>query len=576
MLKNTLFLIPFLYTTLVFAQTDSSRAAHTAPDSSKPAAAALPDSGKPATITLVANLDSSKPDSLKPTVLSKDFEYSDSTPARTISDEKLTEWKGQLEGLNESYLETKSIADRLNKIKVSGYVQAQWQLADSAGVPSKAGGDFPFSVANWHDASPPESLRYLDTLASRQRFLVRRARLKTTYDAGTSKYVLEIEVLPAGASIKDANVTLVEPWLKTFSSTFGIMDRPFGFEVPYSSSSLESPERSRIAQTVFPGEKDLGAKLEITPPETMGWLQHFNLKGGLITGMGGNTPSFTEVDKKVDFVGRAGFQIPFYALNMEIDGGFSAYLGTVVNRNDTAYTSKDSLVSTFVMTDQTVQRNSLPDTIITLTDTIKTRGVSLSLGNKDNLFDRTLYGVDAQIYYDIPIIGGASLRGEYLWGKMPGTFVSNSPNYSPAFPLAGLIERKVMGWYLMWVQNIGKTFQGVVKYDVFDPNTDVEGSDIARIFINEINSPPPTHLTTIADLKYSTLGLGFNYYWDENVRLSVYYDIVTNENVNAKNADTLALEYNQISNSPPLPNPLAHYTKDLKDNVFTIRAQVKF
>jgi hypothetical protein len=474
---------------------------------------------------------------------------------------------GKFDGLNESYLETKSTVDKLSRIKVSGYIQTQWQLADSAGVPSMAGGNFSFGKLNWFgndNALPRTSDSLFDTLSTRQRFMIRRARIKTTYETNTSKYVLEFDVLPTGLSIKDANVTLMEPWLKTFSATMGIMDRPFGFEVPYSSSSLETPERTRMAQVVFPGEKDLGAKIEINPNENMGVLQYLNLKAGLFTGMGGNNPSFNEVDNHLDFIGRASFHVPFYDQGLELDGGVSTYAGTVQDRSDLAIYTKPIPKWVAIDGDSVQVKNSLVVTI----------------GNKDKLFDRRLYGIDAQAYYDVPVIGGASLRGEYVWGRMPGTLTSNSPYYvtgnatlNPLNPV-DVLERKVEGWYVMFVQNMGKLLQAVVRYDVFDPNTDASGSDIIAVRVPEEEASASqgnlTHLQTLADLKYSTFGVGLNYFWDSNLRLSLYYDMVTNENVNSRNADTL------ITLSNLAMNPLSHYRKDLKDNVLTFRAQIKF
>jgi hypothetical protein len=99
------------------------------------------------------------------------------------------------------------------------------------------------------------------------------------------------------------------------------------------------------------------------------------------------------------------------------------------------------------------------------------------------------------------------------------------------------------------VQNIGNKVQGVVKYDVFDPNTQVAGADIGR---------PGTNLNA-ADVKFSTLGLGLIYHWDENVKLTAYYDMVKNETINSA-----------------APASLGPYEKDLKDNIFTARVQVKF
>jgi hypothetical protein len=474
----------------------------------------------------------------------------DSTAAKP-ADEEFTKLKGQVDGLNESYLETKTTVDKLAKLKVGGYLQMQWQHADSNGIGSVAGGNFPGT--------------------SNQRFQLRRGRLKTTYDAGTSQYILEFEAVPSAVSLKDAEVILIEPWLKTFSLDAGLMDRPFGFEVGYSSSALESPERSRVYQTMFPGEKDLGAKLEINPNESMGFLSFLNFKGGLYTGtQGGSTPSNAvssapakvtsikdstgkatkdtltislptgktapaangdEVDSTVDFIGRLGFKAPFNDLNFEIDGGVSTYLGMSLSGNDTVYQTNANVLN--------------PTT-----------------GNRNKTFDRQAFGVDAQIYYDIPYIGGLSLRGEYLQGSTPGTINSNKP-YGTAgaavgtdFPNSYMALRNFMGWYVTWVQNFGSKFQTVVKYDVFDPNTDVENPRFddpkAASTLNSANKLSPQ------DLMYNTLGLGAIYYWDSNLKFTVYYDIVNNEEAAASStANTV-------------------WKKDLPDNVLTLRAQVKF
>jgi hypothetical protein len=409
--------------------------------------------------------------------------------------------KGQVESLNESYLTTKATVDKLAKIKVSGYIQAQWQHADSAGAPGVAGGTFPANAD--------------------QRFLLRRGRVKTTYEGSTSRYVLQIDVTPTGVGIKDAYATLMEPWLKTFSATAGVFDRPFGHEISYSSSTRESPERSRVFQAVFPGERDLGAKVEANPTERMGPLQYVNAKAGLFTGMG---PTAQENDKERDFIGRAGFQLPLYALNLSVDGGASVYRGKATSLNDTVLTVG---TGTFVIDGDTASHNKLAT------------------------FARSVTGVDLQVYYTIPVIGdlvgGTALRGEYLWGRTPGTKSSSGPYGAAA---TALVEREFSGWYAILVQNIGDKVQAVVKYDVYDPNTRVSGSEIGAAGAN---------LNT-ADVKFTTVGLGAVYHWDENVKLTAYYDMVENETVNAATTS----------------NSLRPYTKDIKDNVFTARVQVKF
>lgn len=476
-------------------------------------------------------------------------------PAAPAADagEELTKIKGQVDGLNESYLETKTTVDKLAKLKISGYLQAQYQHADSNGIGSVAGGNFPGT--------------------SNQRLQIRRGRLKATYDAGTSKYIAELEIVPSGVSLKDAEVVLIEPWLKTFSLAGGIMDRPFGFEVGYSSSAHETPERSRMAQTIFPGEKDLGVKLDISPNESMGALSWFNLQAGLYTGTaGGSTPSNAvslaptkvvvrdsalkatkdtvvaalangktapsangdEVDSTFDFIGRLGFKLPFNDINLAIDGGVSVYYGNNLSGNDTVYQMSGKVLG-------------------------------FSSGHKNKNFVREAYGADLQLYYDLPVIGGMSLRGEYVEGTLPGTVSSNKPYGTSGaavgadFPNSYMAVRSFNGWYATWVQNIGTKFQTVIRYDIFDPNTDVEGKNITA-------NPSTANRLSAQDLAYNTLGLGLVYYWDSNLKLTAFYDMVTNEEV----ADSVP------DLSGTAPNAFAVWKKDLSDNVFTLRAQMKF
>ena len=412
--------------------------------------------------------------------------------------EELSEMKDAIEGINETMLEMKTVVDALKKIKVSGYIQAQYQAADSPGVASYAGGNFPNNV--------------------KSRYLVRRGRLKVNYDNDLTQYVLQIDVTQSGVGIKDAYISVMEPWFRTASLTAGIFDRPFGFEISYSSSNRESPERSRLFQTLFPGERELGAKLELNSVE--GIFSFLNFKGGFFNGV---LNTANENNRHKDFIGRTGFQLPFQEINLAIDGGFSLYSGKVTNNSKYLYSIDKNSTTKQYLVDSTG---------------------SNYLGN----VGRTYYGADIQIYYDIPTIGGAALRAEYITGEQPGTSASNS-FYNPGSVVTSLYKRKFDGWYVMYLQNIGLKNQFLIKYDVLDPNTDVQGNDIGK---------PGTNLT-IADIKFSTLGIGWIYHWDANVKFLFYYDLVMNEKVNSGTNGSLA-----------------PYKDGLKDNVFTLRMQYKF
>ncbi len=430
-------------------------------------------------------------------------------------EEGLSNVKGSVESLTESYLETKSTVDKLAKIKVSGYIQAQWQYADSLSQASVNGGGF--------------------TATSQERTMIRRARLKTTYQGATSRYVLEFDALPTGLVIKDVNAQITEPWLKAFSLIAGVMDRPFGFEVGYSSSMIELPERTRGSQVLMPGEKDLGGMIEFAGTEQMGLLEHFNFKAGAFTGVGVNNPITTtpasnliENDNEKDFAGRLGFSFPFYDLNLAVDGGVSGYLGKVTN--STAKASETGKVGD------------------TLTWVGKTGKRAL------DAYDRALQGVDAQVYYDIPVIGGLSLRGEYWWGEWAS--VSGNTGLYALGDTNGIYLRNVASWYVMAVQNIGAKNQIALRYDMFDPNTDAEGGDIGKLRTSKLN---------VNDLALSTIGLGWNYFWDDAVRFTLNYDINMNEKANSA-----AVGANAAGSAT-----FKTWTDDVDNNQWTFRMQVK-
>ncbi len=412
---------------------------------------------------------------------------------------EIEEVKGSIEGINETILAMQPTLAALAKIKFTGYIQSQFQLADSDGVKGFAGGDFAAGV--------------------HQRFHLRRARLKMNYDNDLTQFVLQLDVAQGGLAIKDAYVSIKEPWLRTFALTSGVFDRPFGFEISYSSSNREAPERSRMYQILFPGERDLGVKIEAAPES--GPLSFLNFKGGFFNGTRENT---VENDNSKDFIGRLGVSLPFDEANLAIDGGASIYSGNVRSNSRAAWT---------------VSNNKFT--------------VDSSLTNFGKYFERTYMGADVQVYYDIPVVGGMSLRGEYITGKQPGTSASNG-FYNNAWvtsPASGtpLYMRNMAGFYINYIQNIGMKNQFVLKYDEFDPNTDVSGSAIGA-----------DATTSASDVKYTTLGLGWIYHWDANVKFTVYYDMVTNEKVYSGT---------KVASLQP-------FTNDLKDNVLTVRMQYKF
>ena len=157
------------------------------------------------------------------------------------------------------------------------------------------------------------------------------------------------------------------------------------------------------------------------------------------------------------------------------------------------------------------------------------------------------YGVDAQVSVDwLP--GITTFRAEYITGVQPSSSAS-STSVSAAFANGTYVySRKFNGAYFYFLQNVMQTkLQLVVKYDWYDPNTDVKGKEVG---LNGTQSGKPTNST---DIKYSTLGLGAIWRFDQNLKIMAYYDMVTNEKTS-----------------------VSGYTNDVKDNVVTVRLQYRF
>jgi phosphate-selective porin len=423
---------------------------------------------------------------------------------KVSAQEQFDQLKAHNESVDEILLDMKSYLDLARKLKFSGYMQTQYQVSDGIGggpysIGTYAGGAFPTSVGS--------------------RFQVRRGRLKVQYenDLTFSQYVLQIDVTQNGLGIKDAYINIKDPWVKSWNMRMGVFDRPFGFEVGYSSSMRETPERSRMAQTLFPGERELGAMIEFAPE--LGDWTNYNLKLGVFNGV---LPTANENDNRKDIIGRAGFMLPLEDQNISFDGGVSMYYGSVRNNSKFTYTFKES------------QKQFLVDS---------------TTANAGKNYDRQYLGVDAQVIYDIPSLGGISIRGEYNFGSQPGTSASNS-FYNPGGTITSLYQRKFYGYYISLLQNIGTKHQLLLRYDVLDPNSEIKGSDIGT----------PGTSTTLGDLKYSTYGMGYIFHLDDNVKFTFYYELVGNETVNSA-----------TTNAALIP-----YKSDVKDNVFTFRIQYRF
>ncbi len=448
------------------------------------------------------------------------------------------EGKKETDTLTSFIEKIKSDVDFLKRLKISGYVQAQWQKAPQAGIDSYAGGNFSSNADN--------------------RFSLRRGRVKFAYEWDYSQFVLQIDVTEKGVVIKDAYASITDPWTRYFTATAGMFNRPFGYEIAYSSSLRESPERSRFTQTLFPGERDLGAKLLIQAPKTSRF-NFLSLEGGLFNGTG---PTTVDFDSYKDFTGRLAITRNTINEKIRYGLGVSYYRGGWRQGTTTNYQMDE-----VTLTDGQKLNAFHVDTASALGDRLK----------------REYFGADLQLVFDFPF-GITQIRSEYVFGTQPGTSkTSISPIIQPLGD-ASLITtaitdeqgnitgystvsktepadaylRRFNGFYVYFIQNIFQTkHQIVFKYDWYDPNTDVDADELAA---HSKELPKGYKATNAVDLRYYTIGIGWAYRWNTHVKLSAYYDFVNNE-TSAYLTST---------------NVLKDFSKDVEDDVFTLRLQYKF
>jgi len=201
------------------------------------------------------------------------------------------------------------------------------------------------------------------------------------YDNEFSTYVLQLDATEKGVGIKDAYIAVREPWKQFVTLTAGVFNRPFGYEITYSSNSRETPERARIFQTLFPQERDMGAMITLQPVKgsRFDWIK---LDAGLFCGNGINP----ELDKKKDFIGRLGIAKANKNETLKFGLGVSGYYGFVNQLTAYKYEMQDG--------------------------TTKSMVIDSSLSNVGKYAIRKYIGVDGQLSIESPI-GITTIRAEF-------------------------------------------------------------------------------------------------------------------------------------------------------------------
>lgn len=361
-------------------------------------------------------------------------------------------------------------------------------------------------------------------------FNVRRGRVKTSYSNEWGAAVLQLDVTEKGVGIKDAYLMAKIPKFDYIMLQGGVFDRPFGYEISYSSSKRETMERSRIFRTLFPNERELGAKLRFTGKKGTA-LGNFWLDAGIFCGNGiAAEKSSTYGDMDKDFIGHFGYSQKFK--NWSVGAGLSYYYGNVYAGD--YIIGQDPVTKADIIQDATVKRWD------------DNAGTWATAEGKQA--HRQYFGVDAQFEFKT-IIGKTKIFGEFLIGTQPGLEASSTSHsgsgyfdgeakFSGGEEAYDIYERNFMGGYVYLTQSIVNDKNTLVfKYDNYDPNYKVSGVDC----------------TNEGDIMYHTFSVGYIYSPISNLRLMAQMDFVWNE-----------------------ITALKGYTYNKPDNVVTLRVQYKF
>jgi len=371
---------------------------------------------------------------------------------------------------------------KYDRLRFGGYMQPQFQYAESEGAKNYSGGDF-----------QPRS---------NNRFMLRRGRIRIDYSHYNEQnqplayFAFQFDGTERGVAIRDFWGRFYENRLQVFAVTAGMFARPMGFETNLSSSDRESPERGRMSQILMKTERDIGAMLTFETRKSTSKVKWLKVDLGVFNGQGLAGPA--DYDNHKDVIGRISLKPrKIKKLGWQISSSISGYMGGITSQLEKIYEVEGKGAAAIFRADSQDRNNG-------------------------RIAPRRYAGADVQL--KIPNkVGFTELRAEYIGGwqtatanasETPGTYPANS-----AGVLQPLYIRPFGGAYLCLLQHLGsERFQAVVKYDWYDPNSRVKGNEItaAKGF-------------SAADIRYNTLGFGFVCSVNVHVKATIWYDWIKNE-----------------------------------------------
>ncbi len=324
------------------------------------------------------------------------------------------------------------------------------------------------------------------------RFLLRRARLKALFEYRILSGTLELDVNTVrGSQARPIGVDVSLRWPPPVAdappaimATLGIFKMPFGSEVMLEGDTQRHfAERSTVVRALFPGEYDLGARVQ-------GAFAVFRYAVALMNGnpLGDRSFPTRDPNDSKDILGRVGIDLA-PSPRSKLIAGVSALFGTGFDPGRAE--TKDSLVV------QDRNHNGLLDPGEA---TIESGSPAVPGKN----FSRSAFGGDLRFVVALPRLGALTLYGELIYGK------NLDRALQPANPVAQGRELRELGGYVAFTQELSRYAALGLRYDVYNPDLDATfGSGSTR---------------TPYDASYSTLALAGSLRYPGVARLIVEYE----------------------------------------------------
>ncbi|MFT3925643.1 MAG: hypothetical protein QM778_24090 [Myxococcales bacterium] len=295
------------------------------------------------------------------------------------------------------------------------------------------------------------------------RFVIRRARLRADARHG----------LVSGSVVLDAN-TINGPQVRLFSAeasvgypksvrphvqaTLGLFLIPFGFETTEQANRRLFLEPSNWVRALFPGRRDLGARIA-------GEWSFLRYALAVMNGNPSESASLPERDpnRAKDFVGRvgAGGEL-FQKVALEI--GVSGLWGKGFHPG--AAPTKDTVVF----------RDANEDGLVQPTELQRMPG---NPGDASQNFERFGLGGDAALSFEWPVLGRGRLYGELVWAN------NLDRALYPADPVALGRNLRELGVMLGVRQEITRHLELGARYDSYDPDRDANDRQGARLVVKD-------------------------------------------------------------------------------------------